>query len=205
MNRPIFRLAVGRVAFVIILTSFPVWAGEVNLSWDPSANAAGYRVHRGTGPGDYSTPSDEGNTTSATIPGLADCVTWYFAVTAYNAAGESGFSTEVASFPRAWMNSAAPSNVEQGAETNITVSGLNFRPGDVVTVANSGVQVDAVDVSACNQLTLTVTVASDAPTGAADVTITHPSGVAATGVGLLMIEDSGSVSVPDPPTGVVVD
>jgi len=204
MTRPNPRLAVCRAVLVIIAVSIPVSAGEVNLSWDPSVNAAGYRVHRGTATGDYLTSSDEGNTTTATIPNLGDCVTWYFAVTAYNTAGESGYSTEVVSFPRAMLSAAAPSNVERGTQTSITVSGLNFRPGDVVSVANPGVEVASVAVDSCNQLTLTVTVATSAPTGAADVTITHPSGVAATGVGLLIIEDP-AVAVPAAPTGVVVD
>jgi len=205
MTRRILRLTVCCTVLVMIPLSFPVSAGDVNLSWDTSANASGYRVHRGTVSGNYSSSSDEGNTTSTTIPGLADCTTWYFAVTAYNTAGESGYSAEVSSFPRALLSTAAPSTVEQDTQTSITVSGLNFRSGDTVALSNPGVQIDSVSVSSCNVMILTVTADADAPVGAVDVTVTHPSGVAATAAGLLTVEDGNTMEVPAPPTGIVVD
>jgi hypothetical protein len=187
---------------VLILVAVPASAGEVNLSWNPSANTDGYRVHRGTESGNYTATDEAGNGTSTTVANLVDCVTWYFAVTAYNAAGESGYSTEVASFPRAMVSTAVPSNVERGAQTDVTISGLNFRPGDVVTVSNPGVQVDSVAVNGCNQMVVTFVVDSGAATGSADLTITHPSGVAVTATDLLVIEDG--LAVPQAPTGVQV-
>lgn len=192
VTRLILRLAVCCVLLSMVSISFHVSAGEVNLTWDPSQNASGYRAYRGTASGDYSSSSDEGNSTTANMLGLDDCVTWYFAVTAYNAAGVSGFSAEVASFPRAQLIAAVPSTVEQGTQTSISISGLNFQAGDVVTVSNSGVQVDAVTVNACNEMVLSLTVAPDASPGAADITIIHSSGVAGTGAGLL------TVTAPDP-------
>jgi hypothetical protein len=78
-------------------------AGTVALQWDaPPRQTQGYRVYWGTsshayaqalGSGDYSA------TTSYTVSGLQSGQTYFFAVTAVNAAGaESAYSNEVAHF-----------------------------------------------------------------------------------------------------------
>jgi hypothetical protein len=131
--------------------------------------------------------TDVGNTTNTTLDGLDDCVTWHFAVTAYNAAGESGFSGDVASLPRSVLSGIAPANAVQGTQASLVVSGVNFEPGDVVAFSNPGIQLDDVNVTSCQEMVLTVTVASDAPPGAADITVTHASGVSGTGEALLTI------------------
>jgi len=79
--------------------------GFVTLTWQqpatntdgtPISDLAGYRVHYGTTPGDYSNVVDVGNTTSCTINQLPIGTTNYFTVTAYNSYGnESSFSNEV--------------------------------------------------------------------------------------------------------------
>ncbi len=71
--------------------------GEVRLAWDANTEAdlAGYRVYHGFTPGAYSAPEDAGNVTTWTVTGLVPGK-YFFAVTAYNAAGvESGYSNEV--------------------------------------------------------------------------------------------------------------
>jgi hypothetical protein len=80
----------------------PVVLGKygVLLSWNPclEPSAAGYRVYYGTASRSYSnTVTVVGrNVTTNIVDGLASGVTHFFAVTAYNAAGnESPFSTEV--------------------------------------------------------------------------------------------------------------
>lgn len=80
-----------------------VSTGSATLSWQPPTsrtdgsaltNLAGYRIHYGTSPGNFTqrvTISNAG-ITSAVIEGLAPG-TWYFAATAYDTAGvESDFS-----------------------------------------------------------------------------------------------------------------
>jgi hypothetical protein len=69
-------------------------AASVTLSWNPNAepDIAGYRIHYGTVAAPYSVIQETG-TTSATIDNLETGVTYTFAVTAYNSAGdESGYS-----------------------------------------------------------------------------------------------------------------
>ena len=68
-------------------------AATVTLEWNPVATADGYKVYCGTASGQYGTPDDVGNQTTHTLtlgPG-----TYYFAVTACNSYGESGYSSEV--------------------------------------------------------------------------------------------------------------
>jgi hypothetical protein len=85
-------------------------AGDVNFTWDPSAGAAGYRVYIGTESGIYGPPV----VTAApplNVPNLPDCVEHFAAVTAYNIAGESNYTAEVAFWPRPNITNAAPSTV----------------------------------------------------------------------------------------------
>lgn len=72
---------------------------SVNLSWDasPSAEVAGFRVYYGTESGVYPTTVDVGNVTELKLDGFEEGLTYYFALTAYDAVGqESDFSDEIA-------------------------------------------------------------------------------------------------------------
>lgn len=79
-------------------------AGNVNLAWDPVANATGYRLHYGTSSGNYSSSVDAKNQTTVTVFGLTDGTTYFFAVKAYNSATTSNFSNEVSAVPASSPN-----------------------------------------------------------------------------------------------------
>lgn len=76
------------------------------LSWDPPTTTVegsgltginsilGYKVYYGTSSGNYTSIVDVGNVTIYTVTGLS-VETYYFAVTASNANGESVYSNEV--------------------------------------------------------------------------------------------------------------
>jgi fibronectin type 3 domain-containing protein len=75
--------------------------GTAALGWGASSDArvTGYRVYWGTAPGSYRQARGvglaAGAATSYTVSNLPVGQTYYFAVTAYDAAGnESGFSAE---------------------------------------------------------------------------------------------------------------
>jgi len=72
-------------------------AADVNLAWDPSTGAAGYRLHYGIEPGNYAWSVRVGASTTYTVTGLQDGIGYCFAATAYNAdqTVESDFSNEV--------------------------------------------------------------------------------------------------------------
>lgn len=72
---------------------------DVTLEWDPSGdtNVVGYAVYYGTNSGNYTARVDAGGTNAITVPGLTEGVTYYFAVTAYDAVGdETDPSNEIA-------------------------------------------------------------------------------------------------------------
>jgi len=72
----------------------PASAADVTLEWNPVATATGYKLyHRLASDAEYQAPVDVGAETSGTLPDLTG--PYFFAVTAYNDYGESGYSTEV--------------------------------------------------------------------------------------------------------------
>ncbi|HEX4666651.1 MAG TPA: fibronectin type III domain-containing protein, partial [Chthoniobacterales bacterium] len=93
-----FRFSPALFVVAFCLTAANLFATQsVGLAWDPNTenDIAGYKVYWGTGSGNYGSPQVVG-TTTATVDGLADQTTYYFAVTAYNQNGlESDYSNEV--------------------------------------------------------------------------------------------------------------
>ena len=96
------KLSRNLVFFSVLLLALllSVWARaeQVTLAWDANTepDLAGYKVHYGTASGSYTTIVDVHNVITATVTGLAAGQTYYFVVTAYNAANnESGYSNQV--------------------------------------------------------------------------------------------------------------
>jgi hypothetical protein len=95
------RLTKGALLPLAALWTIPLlvcpaaFADSVTLAWDASSGASGYRLYYGTKSGPpYSISVDVLNVTTWTVTGLGPG-TYYFAVTAYNASGESSYSNEV--------------------------------------------------------------------------------------------------------------
>ena len=82
----------------LLLSPFPVLATQsVVLAWNPSTdtNVVSYRIYYGTVSHAYVSQVTVGNTNTATISGLADGTTYYFAATSIDSTGdESPFSNE---------------------------------------------------------------------------------------------------------------
>ena len=156
---------------ILLLSIFSLsYAVEVTLQWNGVAEADGYKVYYGEASRTYNTPIDAGALTTWTLvlgPG-----NYYFAVTAYNSYGESGYSEEVGPFTIAmavpgkgtaafdsmntvitWfaVENAVNYKVYQGAESGVYSEGIDV--GNVLTVMlllKSGthyVAVSAVDVN----------------------------------------------------------
>jgi hypothetical protein len=96
-----------------------VHGASVTLAWDPNpeGNLAGYKVYYGTASGSYSVKVDVGNWTSLTISYLEAGRTYYFAATAYDAAGEeSGKSNELRyDTPGTDSSSLSPAKASNGS------------------------------------------------------------------------------------------
>jgi len=84
---------------LLVLAPFSSLAARsVTLAWNPSAgtNVAGYNLYCGGASGAYTNIVDVGNTTNATISGLTEGATYFFAATAYDSSDlESDFSNEI--------------------------------------------------------------------------------------------------------------
>jgi len=75
---------------------------SVSLAWDTDTDPSvvGYNVHYGTSSSSLTQTQNVGASTTATVSGLTTGKTYYFAVTAYNAAGtNSTYSNEVSYTP----------------------------------------------------------------------------------------------------------
>src|SRR5437763_16901195 len=73
-------------------------AASVTLVWNasPGTNVAGYNVYYGVSSRTYTNKVNVGNATNATISGLIEGTTYYFAVTAYDTYGlERDYSNDV--------------------------------------------------------------------------------------------------------------
>jgi Fibronectin type III domain len=75
----------------------PPSATTATLTWNPVTDPTldGYTVYVGTASGLYTRTITVGNLTSYTIDSLTTGTTYFFAITAYNSAGESSSSNEV--------------------------------------------------------------------------------------------------------------
>lgn len=86
---------VGYVLAIFLIFAIPAQAER--LVWDANTEpeVIGYKIHRGEASGVYTVTVDVGNVTEYPLVGLDDTKTYYYAVTAYSATQESGFSNEV--------------------------------------------------------------------------------------------------------------
>jgi len=163
-------LALAQLAFAL-----PARSGTISLAWDPSSstNLAGYRVHYGSSPGTYTQSLDVGNTTSATVTGLADCSTWYLSVKAYNTAGNTStaYSNEVTGWARPVVASVGPSSAKQGSRVTLALTGNDFRTGATVQFGNPLISVNSVSVASCTSVTADVTIAAGATVGSTNVDV----------------------------------
>ncbi len=154
-----YSVAMWAVFFLISLST--AQAATLNLAWDASSGATGYRVYQAqtdetavnltTSHVTNSSPlAATSTTTTATISNLLDGKTYYFAVKAYNAASVSGFSNEVgktftavalapvASFSASPTTGVAPLavNFTDSSTGNITSRSWVFGDGTTSTAQN---------------------------------------------------------------------
>lgn len=99
-----------RRLLAIILLLFAEVASAASLQWEAGvvdedhAPATGYRIYYGSASGQYTLNADAGNALQWPIPESWPAGVYYFAATAYNATGESGYSNEVQ-----WIKAETPS------------------------------------------------------------------------------------------------
>ncbi len=104
------------------LTALPGNA-QVSLSWNPSAGADSYNLKRATSSsGPYATAASGLTSTAYIDTGLNNGTTYYYVVTAVNAAGESVPSAYVGATPQAVAPPPAPILTAGGGKRTITLT-----------------------------------------------------------------------------------
>lgn len=181
--------SVGRMAALIATIATmatPGFAGEINLAWDPTPGATGYKVYYGTASGDYTAPGSPVTAfgSSTTITGLADCRSYFVAVKAFNGAGESpDFSNELSGWSRPTVASATPATAMQGDLLVMDVQGSNFESGASIDLGNPRIMVTSLSVLSCTHIQLLATIEPTAAgirpaqIGSLDVTVENPDSV----------------------------
>lgn len=100
------------VLFFISMLATPAASATLTLSWDPPSDTAtvGYVIWYGTGSQSYTQRIDVGANTSFSVTSLSNGSRYYFAVQAYDAAGQvSSMSTEVSGATPSLIGAPAPS------------------------------------------------------------------------------------------------
>jgi hypothetical protein len=124
-NFSLFVLAI----LIIINVSSPTLAmvAEVTLKWDPSSQANGYKLHYGFESNSYDYVIDVGQNLEHTVTDVNDNQLYYFAVSAYNDYGESGFSEEISYSPEQNKPPISNAGPDQniGELKSVTLNGLN--------------------------------------------------------------------------------
>ncbi len=128
--------------------------GQVALAWNASSGAASYNVKRALADpsGPYTTIASGVTSTSYTDSGLSNGTTYYYVISAVNAAGESASSPSVGATPEAPALPTAPVLTAVGAKrqialnwtasigaTSYTVMKRSLANGDPYTVVKSGI------------------------------------------------------------------
>ncbi|MEJ2724387.1 MAG: fibronectin type III domain-containing protein [Deltaproteobacteria bacterium] len=98
------------------------YSRDVTLAWDSDSAVDGYKLYykagssgppyNGTGAAEGDSPVDVGWFSEFTLRALSDGEDYYFAVTAYNSEGESGYSNEATTARPVGVSSAEAGGVE---------------------------------------------------------------------------------------------
>lgn len=168
-------------------------AVSVSLAWNPSsdANVAGYKIYYGLTSRNYTSSVNVGNVSKATIGGLQQNTTYYFAATTYDSAGnESDFSNE-ASYSSNVTPAVPPAlnalndlaiNENSGLQT-VSLSGISPGSGSVVSISavssNPGlIPNPTVNYASPNTTGSLIFVAQTNACGSAIITVTANNGQA---------------------------
>jgi hypothetical protein len=146
---------------------------SVTLGWEPSIdpNVAGYNIYYGTASHVYVNKVTSGNVTNATVSGLVEGITYFFAATTTDTSGaESDFSNE-ASYVVPLPLIAPPPVINQpptlNALSNVTINENAAATSVAITGISSGAPTEVQ--------TLTVTASSSNPSLIPNPTVNYTS------------------------------
>lgn len=185
----------------------PARAGQVQLAWDPNVESdlAGYVVLIGTTSRVYTQSLDVGPASpTATVSGLADATTYYFAVRAFNTSGlQSGWSNEVVVTmpgttpiqpPAPFAQAFSPVTGPASGGTIVTITGANFQAGASVRFGTVAAAVSSVTSTGI------IVIAPPHPAGSVAVSVHNPDGRSAVAGGVFNYQSGSAPPTAQPPT-----
>jgi fibronectin type 3 domain-containing protein len=173
--------------------------GQVALTWNGAAGATSYTVKYGTSSGVY-TQTLDATVTNATVTGLTNGTLYYFVVTASNAGGTSGNSSQLATGP-ALPAPGAPTGLNATAgngQVALTWNGVSGATGYTVSYGTSsgGPYTQTVSV---NGASATVTGLAN---GTAYYFVVSATGTGGTSANSTQASASPLLPAPGAPTGL---
>jgi hypothetical protein len=143
---PLKRFAIQRAVLALVLLSglailLPVSARatqSVTFGWEPSAdtNVVGYNIYYGTVSHVYTSKVSFGNVTTATISGLVEGTTYYFAASTYGALDQESVLSDEISYTVPVVDTNQPPAITGMFTTNTALAGQNVTFG--ITATGSG-------------------------------------------------------------------
>ncbi|MFZ0928751.1 MAG: CARDB domain-containing protein [Syntrophobacteraceae bacterium] len=194
-----FQLRAGIVLALLLVffLSATAYSAQLTIAWSRSTDPAviGYKVYYGNQSRNYPWVINAGANLSYTITGLSASKAYYFALTAYTANAESGFSPELICY---FITAATPANGQiapAGATASASGSSQTFSIDPNAGYQISEVLVDGVSVGAASQYTFSnVSACHTISANFASVTANYTISASTQGSG--SISPSGTVSVP---------
>jgi hypothetical protein len=187
------------------LSSATGGAESATLGWSsvsaPGSGAVKYYVSRdGSSPGGSCPGSSAPSTvTSCTDTGVSPGSHSYTVTAVWRSwsATSSPRSASVSSKPT--VTSTSPSSRGQGASgQTVTVTGSHFLSGASVTFSGTGIAVNSTTFDSSTELTLSVSLASNATVGARSVTVTNPDSGTGTAANAFTVDAAPSVESTNP-------
>jgi hypothetical protein len=150
-SRPAFSLV---FLAAIFLTCSSFATQSVTLTWNssPSSDVTGYKIYYGTVSGSYSNVVSVGAVTNATISGLAEGATYYFAATTYssNLNLESTLSNETSYTVPSQAKLAIQVAQDNGVATAVSITASGAVPNQWVLEASTDLRNWAAVLSGTN-------------------------------------------------------
>jgi hypothetical protein len=173
-------------------------AGDFKVAWTAvqDEQLKGYRLHYGQRSRAYDRFVDlDAAASSYTLAGLADCQTWYVALTSIDQEDRQSLpSEEISGFTQPRISSMRPDLILAGTTSEITLEGISFEGAAQVSVP--GAQVVAVQGESCNRIKALIQVGAAAPAGPLSVQVMNEGSVPAESPAtLLVVNDPGPTPV----------
>ncbi|MCD6506085.1 IPT/TIG domain-containing protein [Candidatus Poribacteria bacterium] len=90
--------------------------------------------------------------------------------------------------------SANPSTGSKSTTLDVQITGTNFQSGATISFSGIGITVNSVSFVDSQDLLVNITIASNAPSGLRNITLTNPDGQSDTGIGLFSVGSELTVS-----------